>query len=380
MLQDAYQTDDLHIDDSHTDDSHTGDSRPQRHLGWLISLAIVVLVALNSYALADHYTSNWFALAPGSTVAVQDRVIVRSNNVRVHDHKGQVLFVTVSLRTVGPLSYVLDKLNGDIQLVNEKALVGNFKRSQLSQVNAVEMQQSTQTAVVVALRRIGYQVALQGLGAEVDQVATGSPADGHLQPGDVITALDSVTTPSNDALVTLIRKHQPGQIVRLTVAPPNGPQRSEDVRLAQSPPDQGPLHAFLGITTSTKQQAKLPVDVSVDPGNVGGPSAGLAFTLGVINKLGAGDLTGGQIVAATGTINSDGTVGDVGGVAQKTVAVRNAGASVFLVPPGEYQEAQRRAGSHLRVIRVTTLDDALNALRGLGGDLSALGSAPGPPR
>jgi PDZ domain-containing protein len=133
------------------------------------------------------------------------------------------------------------------------------------------------------------------------------------------------------------------------------------------------------VSAATKEQKfDLPFGISINAGPIGGPSAGLAFTLGVIDALGNGSLTGGHLVAATGTIDLDGVVGPVGGVVQKTVAVRDAGAEVFLVPTDEYQEAVRHAGSHLRIVRVATLAAALLALQQLGGDLSALGhGAPG---
>jgi PDZ domain-containing protein len=175
--------------------------------------------------------------------------------------------------------------------------------------------------------------------------------------------------------VTAIRSHQPGDTVRLSVQSVTG-TRTESLVLAPSPPSQGSPHAIIGVSTKTKVKADLPVDVTINAGAIGGPSAGLAFTLALINELSSSDLTGGQVIAATGTIEPDGTVGDVGGVTQKTAAVRKAHGVAFLVPPGEYQEAVRHAGSHLKVIKVTTLGDALAALGSLGGDLSALGPAP----
>lgn len=352
------------------------EARRKRRPRWLVPIAVLVVVLAVGYLLAQNYTSNLFALAPGNTLPVQDAITVKAPADQVHEHKGQILLVTVSLRSVQPLSYIFDQLDPNVQVVNQHVLVGNSNPSQLGQINAVQMQTSTQTAVIVALRRLGYKVDVQGLGAQVDDVAAKTPADGHLVPGDTIIAIDGTPTPTNDALISAIRNHQPGQTVTLTVLPPTGPDRTEMVKLGQSPPDQGAPHAFLGISTSTKEHVNLPVDVTIDPGNIGGPSAGLAFTLGVIDKLTAGDLTGGREIAATGTINPDGTVGDVGGVAQKTVAVRKAGAVAFLVPPGEYQDAVKHAGSHLRVIKVNNLEDALNTLRTLGGDLSALGPAP----
>jgi PDZ domain-containing protein len=132
----------------------------------------------------------------------------------------------------------------------------------------------------------------------------------------------------------------------------------------------------LGIEASTKEQPNLPINVSIDPGNIGGPSAGLAFTLGIIDDLTNGNLTGGKTIAVTGTINPDGTVGDVGGVAQKAVAVRNAGAVAFLVPPQELTTAEQHVGPHVKVIAVSTLEQALNTLKSLGGDLAGIPPAP----
>jgi PDZ domain-containing protein len=334
-----------------------------------------MLLAGIGYLVAQRYTSHLLALTPGSATPVNDAISVKPAMV-AHPHRGRILFVTVALRSVGPFDYLPDKLNSDIQVVDQKVLVPpNSKPSQLNQLNAVEMQNSTQVAEIVSLRRLGYKVDLHGQGAEVNQVAPKTPADGHLVPGDVVTAMDGTPIPTNDVLVAAIRKHRPGDSVTLTVMANGGSSRTEVVKLGQAP-GTGPPHAFLGIVTSTKQQLKLPVDVNIDPGNVGGPSAGLAFTLGVINALTTSDVTGGHTVAVTGTISSDGTVGDVGGVAQKTAAVRRSGAVAFLVPPGEYNDARKHAGHRLKIIKVSNLEEALTALRSIGGDLSALGPPP----
>jgi PDZ domain-containing protein len=331
-----------------------------------------------AYLFAQNYTSKLYALAPGGTQAVQGAITVKAPPDQLHNHKGRILLVTVSLRSVQPLTYVFDQLDPNVQVVNQRDLVGTAKPSQLGQQDAVQMETSTETAAVVALRRLGYAINVRNAGAQVDDVAARSPADGRLAPGDIITAIDRTPTPTNDLLVKAIRSHQPGQTVTLAVHPATGPDRNETVKLGQSPPAEGPPHAFIGIHASTKEQAKLPLDVTIDPGNIGGPSAGLAFTLGVIDKLTASDLTGGRVIAATGTIDPDGSVGPIGGIVQKTAAVRKAGATAFLVPSDEYAEAVKHAGTHLRVIKVNNLEDALSALRGLGGDLSALGPASAP--
>ena len=121
-----------------------------------------------------------------------------------------------------------------------------------------------------------------------------------------------------------------------------------------------------------------PFDVKIDTSGIGGPSAGLAFTLALIDDLTPGELTGGRDVAVTGTIDVNGTVGEVGGVVQKTAAVRKAKATLFLVPPGEYADAAKHAGKHLKVVKVSTLKDALAALGANGGDVPKLAGQAAP--
>jgi len=129
--------------------------------------------------------------------------------------------------------------------------------------------------------------------------------------------------------------------------------------------------AFLPSTI----QFSFPIDVSIDSGQVGGPSAGLAFTLALLDTLTPGSLTGGKKVAATGTINPAGTVGQIGGLRQKTITVERAGADVFLVPIDEVDIAQKAAeGTDLKVIGVRTVDDALQALADIGGNALQLGT------
>jgi PDZ domain-containing protein len=352
--------------------------RPDRRRRWLLpTVAIIVMVLAIAYLVANHYTSNYYAIAPGEAQPVQKYITVPPD--KLHTKAGRVLLVTVSLLTVKPFGWISDKLNSDVQLLKVQDITGNTPPSQLNQLNAVEMQNSTQTAVIVALRRLGYTVDLNGQGAEVDAVVAKSPAANILVPGDVIVAFDGMPIQSNDTLVAAIRKHHAGDKVTFQVQEGSPPHTvTKTVVLGEAPADgtTPTPHAFLGIATTTKEQPNLPIDVKIDPGNIGGPSAGLSFTLGIIDDLTTGDITGGKTIAVTGTINSDGSVGDVGGVAQKAVAVRQAGAVAFLVPKGEAKVAQQHAGAHVKVIEVTTLDEALNALRTLGGDVSGLPPAP----
>jgi PDZ domain-containing protein len=315
----------------------------------------------------------YYALAPGDARQVND--LIRVPKDRSFPPRGEVLLSTVSLRRVNALGAFFGWLDSDIDVLPEKQILGSTPRSKFTEQNIQEMDTSKQLAAVVALRRLGYTVAEHGKGGLVVDVEEKAPASGRLSQGDVITGIDGRPAALSQEVVQVIRQHKPGESVRLDVLGVKGETRVEDVVLGKRP--EGGDEGFLGVVLHTKEQKfDYPFDVVIDSGTIGGPSAGLAFTLGVLDTLTAGELTGGRKVAATGTIEIDGRVGDVGGVVQKTAAVRAAGASVFLVPPEEYEAARSHAGSKLEVVKVETLDDAIAAMARLGGDVSALGVTP----
>ncbi len=341
--------------------------RPSRSLTRVLATVIVALLFL---AVAG-VTIPYFALAPGSARQVND--LIRVPEEKAFPPEGTVFLATVSLRQVTPLEALRGWLHPDIDVVPEEKILGTRPRTQFRRQNVQLMDDSKQVAVVVALRRLGFPVPEAGKGALVVDVEKGSPADGRLGQGDVVTAVDGVPTALSQRAVDRIRGRRPGEPVRLDVEGADGSRRTETVVLTSREGREG---GFLGVFLRTKEQRfEFPFDVTIDSGSIGGSSAGLAFTLGVLDTLTPGELTGGHKVAVTGTIELDGQIGDVGGVAQKTSAVRSAGARLFLVPPGEFEEARSHAGGALKVMKVSNLDEALAVMAEFGGDLSALGPA-----
>lgn len=313
----------------------------------------------------------YYALAPGEAHEVGS--LIRVPRDRSFPARGKVLLATVSLGQVTGFEALQGWLDPDVAVLPEDHVLGSTPRDRFTRENLQLMDDSKQVAVVVALRRLGYPVAEHGKGALVVQVERGSPAHGRLAQGDVVTAVDGQPTALSQQVVAGIRRHPPGETVRLEVVGTDGRARVEEITLARRPPAAA---GFLGVLLRTKEQKfDLPFEVVIDSGTIGGPSAGLAFALGVLDNLSSGELTGGRKVAVTGTIEIDGRVGDVGGMAQKTAAVRASGADVFLVPAGEFDEAVANAGPRLEVRKVTSLDDAIVALARLGGDASALAPA-----
>ena len=240
------------------------------------------------------------------------------------------------------------------------------------------MQGATSSASVVALRHLGYQVKENDLGAQLYQVSPGSPAAAAgLQCNDLVVAVNGKPVHTSSALVAAVRAGVPGQDVRLTVQRQGSGGKLQTktltARLAPTPASVEPGRADAAVPRGGLAD---PVDVHVSlqrddrRGRYRRPIGWAGPDARALDLLSNGDLTGGHRVAATGTIGLDGTVGDVGGVAQKAVAVRKAGAQVFLVPADELKDAQSQAGS-MKVYPVKNLQQALDDLKGLGGHVPA---------
>jgi PDZ domain-containing protein len=245
----------------------------------------------------------------------------------------------------------------------EQVYPTGIDREQVAEQNAALMADSQLVATIAALEQVGYE--LEGEGALVAAVTEDAVTD-ELEVGDVITAVDGAPIAENRDVVDAVRASAPGDQLDLEVSGPGG-ERTVEVTLGASPDD--PSLAYVGVLLST--QLDLPIEVSIDAGVIGGPSAGMMFALSIVELLEEDDLVDGRVVAGTGTLDRDGVVGAVGGVRQKVAAAAdpNGGrepASVFLVPRGNLADARgATVARDLLVVPVDTLDDALAALADL---------------
>jgi Lon-like protease len=221
-----------------------------------------------------------------------------------------------------------------------------------------EMSRSQLVAITVALRELGREVDVEGVGAEVVLVQPGAPADGDLEVGDVIVEAQGVEVTSTEDLRRAMSDLAPGDEASLTVE--RGEGEPIELTLPTRASDQEPRRAVVGVQVQDAEDFHFPVDIEIDAGSIGGPSAGLAFALDIVDELGD-DVDGGRTVVATGELTLEGDVLPIGGVKQKVIGARRAGADVFLVPDRNAADA-REAADGLDIVAVSDFNEALSAL------------------
>lgn len=340
-----------------------------------------------------------YALVPASAESVNDRVQYGDlpDEVEVFETNGDFFFVTVSQPEQSVLSWLVGEGDDVIEPITEIGRNGCSGRttSQNREIGLQQMRSATQEAQFVALTAAGYEPTIEQGAVVVQDILCGEVAeDGFtcaeqfpvgdvLEPGDTILEVEGVSVPTVADLSAELSDMAPGDTVQLLIDRAGSGPRNVLVELSSDPQD--PDRAIVGFRPFDTQSVDLPFDVRIDTAAIGGPSAGLSFTLALIDELTEGDLTGGQNIAVTGTIRLDGTVGPIGGLEQKVSAVQQHGVDVFLVPSEQIEfsdpdpddpddgicriECLRAAGDgEVQIIPVASLDEALAELERLGGD------------
>jgi PDZ domain-containing protein len=352
---------------------------PGRH--WLKVSALVLALAFAAVVIAGNFIHMpYVIISPGEATALDSRVIT-IDGTPTYRHAGDLLFLTVRVTNSDPSlwRYLFAKADDDVNVQKKSNVIGGCATyDENARLNDLLMTQSQDVAKTVALRRLGYTVVDGASRAVIADVNCGGPSQGRLMLGDVITAIDGNPVGAADTVKPLVLAHKVGDEVRVTLDRA-GTTKEVTVRLGRNPAYAAlggvrGTTAFMGIATQTVTDEQFPVDVRIDTRRVSGPSAGLAFTLAIIDDLTPGNLTGGKRVAVTGSILPDGGVAPVGGVEQKTITARRQGATLMLVPAGEAKAAREHADG-MRIVVVKTVADALAALHRAGG--AAVPAVPG---
>lgn len=325
-----------------------------------------------------------FAVVPSSAEPVEPRLeLVGATR---YDTDGQVYFVTVVEPSISALDWWVVNDDPAARLHSYRDKYGDNTPQQLIDLGQQQMRTAKDDAMYVALAAAGYPVELQQgevvVGAllclEANAAGTEcmrfSPADDLLDPNDTIVGVNGTTVDIVDDLTKIMRDVAPGETVTVDFIR-DGVEMSGELTTIAAPGEE-PARTIIGFRSVDTTTVKLPdgIDVQIDTERIGGPSAGLAFTLTLIDALTPGSLLGGHDVAVTGTIDLEGNVGAIGGLNSKTSAVRQAGVKYFLVPVTQGEDgvdglarAREVAGGEVEIIPVGTLQEALDELARIGG-------------
>jgi PDZ domain-containing protein len=320
-------------------------------------LAVGVVVALLAGVLflvpSDHYL---FLPDPARPV---DPLVRVPGEERGEDDQGGIYMVDIFVRRASLFERIFPGVEDGATLhrreeVNPTGVSERMRR----QESLNEMSRSQEIAVTVALRSLGRHVRVERLGAEVALVLPDRPAEGELAIGDVVVEARGRAVDGPEALLRAMEPLRPGDTVELVVL---RDRKQRTVRLRTTAAEDDEARAVVGIRVEQAAEFDFPIDIEIDAGDVGGPSAGLAFALDVVDELGR-DLDDGRRIAVTGALELDGDVLAIGGIRQKTFGAREAGAQVFVVPDENAAEARRYAEG-LRIVAVSDFRDALAALQ-----------------
>jgi len=324
--------------------------------GRVIAAGLVLLATVLALMV---YPSDQYIFLPDAAHPVAPLVTFKGSH---NPTKGGVFFVDVFERKATLLERLFGGLHDGADLYPASAVnppgVGDSQRLRIDQQ---DMHRSQEVAAAVALKAAGKKVVVRPTGALVDAAEPGKPAIGKLETDDVIVALNGKPVDSPADVFAGMAKVPVGGTAQFTIR--RGRQTLvQSIKTVAS--DDPPRRAVVGVFLEPSIDIHLPFPVRIDAGNVGGPSAGLAFALEVMEELGR-DVVHGHRVAATGEIFADGSIGAIGGIRQKTVGARAAHVDAFLVPGDNAPEARKYAHG-LRIIPVDTFPQALRALATLG--------------
>ena len=350
----------------------------QRNMWWALPLLTIVWLVTGALITSSLVKINYWEVAPGSAEEVASRFSFDKNalsQVTRYETSSPILFVTAYGSKLSALDALVGVLDPDVDVLNREEKFGTITPSEQRRLGFQAMASAKQIAEYVALNRLGYDVSIAYGKLIIERlVCEDAPrplsACLQLNPGDTITAFDGIEIPTLSDLMPIIADYSPGDVVEVTITPHKTTDSvTKKIELMVSPDD--PDRTIIGVWPADTRTVDLPFEVDIDTDSIGGPSAGLSFTLALLDELTAGELTGGVKVAATGTIDGDESIGAIGALRQKTVAVKASGATVFLVPsaqtPEELSAARRVAGSKLRIVPVANLTEALKVLEELGG-------------
>ncbi|QGU06664.1 Lon protease [Corynebacterium occultum] len=344
-------------------------SRRSRTLIWG-AVPVVLLTGLVSFESIPgtdiSLTVPYAAEGPGPTFNtlgdVEGEEVVEISGAEIDEVAGNLNMTTVSVRSGMTLPQVIGRwlTTGDTLVPLEQVFPPNLSPEEVRESNEIAFSTSEAAATVAAMNYLGLPVQV-----EVAGVLEGVAAEGLVEPGDVILSVDGNEVSEPGQVRSAVLGKAPGESVALAIRR-GEEEQTLDIELGEHPQDAAV--GFLGITMSSASATGVEVEYNLE--DIGGPSAGMMFSLAVVDKLSPGELNGGHFVAGTGTIDEDGGVGPIGGIVHKVAAAEDIGAEVFLAPSANCAEATSRGHGELIILKVDSLREAIDQMDAYanGGD------------
>lgn len=316
-----------------------------------------MFLVVNTYLL-----NNYIVVAPGVTVKLEDIVTVENGS---KENKGSFFLTTVSSRALNLPLLIYAAYDPYVNVQKrENVIPPGWDYREYLEYMQQWMKESQKIAEVVALRKAGFAPKIHGEGAEIVGFMEESLAKDELKPGDIIKKVNGTAVTIAEEVINKVISCGIGQTVELEI------QRGEETIVKRVPTIESPTEegkAVIGVyITTVNWKPELPIEITIDTGEIGGPSAGSMFAMEILNQLSDEDLTKGHKIAGTGTINLNEEIGKIGGVEQKVAAAHRDGAEIFFTPEENAQDAMKAARSlDIKVVPVKKLDDIINYLKNL---------------
>ncbi|MBE4740939.1 MULTISPECIES: PDZ domain-containing protein [Streptomyces] len=357
---------------------------PRRTATMLASTLMLIALLCAGVIIPVPYSE----MSPGPTVNTlgehDGEPVLQISGRKTYATTGHLNMTTVRVTSADYRMNLVEAVYGwlahDNKIVPHDTLYPDGKtEEQSTQENAEEFSQSQESAKVAALKELDIPVKSWVI---VSTVLKDSPAEGELHAGDVIKSVDGTAVKAPEDVAKLVTEHKPGEDVDFVIVPAKAQAAAEKANRTATETetvtittgksdDTGEERAIVGISAGTDHTFPFTIDIKL--ADVGGPSAGLMFALGIYDKLTPGNLTGGTFVAGTGTIDDAGKVGPIGGIEMKTVGARDKGAEYFLTPKDNCATAAKDVPDGLTLVKVDTIEDALGALKDIrSGDTADL--------
>ncbi len=319
---------------------------------------LIIFITISSLSLVK---TDYYFMSPGPPYQWEIEYV----EINSFDFEGSLYQLTVRRDEANALIYAWSLINDSYDLYpREVILPDGVTPKELSEISIQNMRTSENVAIAVALKNVGYEISSKGDGVSVVGLLDDSPVKEKLKKGDLLNSINNKEINSTTEFIATLRTYSIGETVSIGLLREVDGELKQmfvETTLIEHVEYQGePMVGFLATTVN--ERFDFPFDIDIKTGNVGGPSAGLMMALNVYNNLIPEDITNSMIVAGTGTIEIDGSVGPVGGIKQKIIAAKRAGAELILVPVANFEEAKLFEDDKTAIVAVDSFDEALSVI------------------